>query len=111
MPPKKQTGTPGGRRKAGGASSFSAPNRTTTPPVSNRSVAEPMIVGLGASAGGLSAFKTFFESMPATSGMAFVLVQHLSPDHKSMLADILSKPTTMPVRPGSFQLDLAWRNR
>jgi two-component system, chemotaxis family, CheB/CheR fusion protein len=92
MPPTPR-GLP---NKAGGASPASAPNRTT-PPVSNRSVAQPLIVGLGASAGGLNAFKTFFENMPATSGMAFVLVQHLSPDHKSMLAEILGKGTALPV--------------
>jgi two-component system, chemotaxis family, CheB/CheR fusion protein len=56
-----------------------------------------MIVGMGASAGGLGAFTTFFGNMPADSGMAFVLVQHLSPDHKSMLADILGKATAMAV--------------
>jgi two-component system CheB/CheR fusion protein len=66
-----------------------------------------MIVGLGASAGGLSAFKTFFENIPATSGMAFVLVQHLAPDHKSMLADILGKATTMPVSEAEDGLPIA----
>ena len=56
-----------------------------------------LIVGIGASAGGLEAFRTFFEHMPADSGMAFVLVQHLAPDHKSMLAEILAKTTAMAV--------------
>jgi two-component system CheB/CheR fusion protein len=56
-----------------------------------------LIVGIGASAGGLKAFRAFFFGMPADSGMAFVLVQHLSPDHKSMLAEILGKVTTIPV--------------
>ncbi|WP_127076032.1 CheR family methyltransferase [Rhodomicrobium lacus] len=56
-----------------------------------------LIVGVGASVGGLEAFKTFFENMPSDSGMVFVLVQHLAPDHKSMLADILGKTTAMPV--------------
>ena len=54
-------------------------------------------VGIGASAGGLEAFKSFFSAMPATTGMAFVLVQHLSPDHKSMLAELLGRTTDMPV--------------
>ncbi len=57
----------------------------------------PLIVGIGASAGGLEAFKAFFEHMPSDSGMAFVLVQHLSPDHKSMLAELLGKTTAMTV--------------
>jgi two-component system CheB/CheR fusion protein len=56
-----------------------------------------LIVGIGASAGGLEAFRTFFENMPPDSGMAFVLVQHLAPDRKSMLAEILGKTTAMTV--------------
>lgn len=59
--------------------------------------AVPLIVGIGASAGGLEAFKTFFANTPPQTGMAFVLVQHLSPDHKSLLADLLGKTTTMSV--------------
>jgi two-component system CheB/CheR fusion protein len=57
------------------------------------------IVGIGASAGGLAAFEAFFSGMPADiePGMAFVLVQHLAPDHKSILADLLSRCTRMPV--------------
>jgi two-component system CheB/CheR fusion protein len=61
------------------------------------SVLLPLIVGIGASAGGLEAFRTFFTHMPADTGMAFVLVQHLAPDHKSMLVDLLSASTKMPV--------------
>ena len=56
-----------------------------------------LIVGIGASAGGLEAFKSFFSAMPADTGMAFVLVQHLSPDHKSMLAELLGRVTAMDV--------------
>jgi two-component system, chemotaxis family, CheB/CheR fusion protein len=56
-----------------------------------------LIVGIGASAGGLEAFRTFFENMPTDSGLAFVLVQHLAPDRKSMLAEILGKSTSMAV--------------
>ena len=54
-------------------------------------------MGIGASAGGLEAYRSFFSCMPADSGMAFVLVQHLAPDHKSMLAELLGKATTMKV--------------
>lgn len=57
----------------------------------------PLIVGIGASAGGLEAFKSFFASTPPNTGMAFVLVQHLSPNHKSMLAELLGKATVMDV--------------
>jgi two-component system, chemotaxis family, CheB/CheR fusion protein len=56
-----------------------------------------LIVGIGASAGGLQAFKTFFANMPVDSGMAFVLVQHLDPQHRSMLVELLGSATTMPV--------------
>ena len=56
-----------------------------------------LTVGIGASAGGLEAFKSFFSQIPADTGMAFVLVQHLSPDHKSMLAELLGKTTAMDV--------------
>lgn len=56
-----------------------------------------LIVGIGASAGGLEAFNTFFANLPADSGMAFVLVQHLSPDHESMLTEILARAAPIPV--------------
>ncbi|MBF0529923.1 MAG: PAS domain-containing protein [Deltaproteobacteria bacterium] len=57
------------------------------------------IVGIGASAGGLAAFEAFFSAMPADteSGMAFVLVQHLAPDHKSILSDLIKRYTQMRV--------------
>ena len=57
------------------------------------------IVGIGASAGGLAAFEAFFTGMPADTdpGMAFVLVQHLAPDHKSILTDLIRRYTRMQV--------------
>ncbi|HIJ87929.1 MAG TPA: PAS domain S-box protein [Desulfuromonadales bacterium] len=57
------------------------------------------IVGIGASAGGLAAFEAFFSGMPADKdpGMAFVLVQHLAPDHKSILTDLIRRYTRMQV--------------
>jgi two-component system CheB/CheR fusion protein len=57
------------------------------------------IVGIGASAGGLAAFEAFFSAMPAQTepGMAFVLVQHLAPDHKSILSDLVRRYTSMKV--------------
>jgi two-component system CheB/CheR fusion protein len=57
------------------------------------------IVGIGASAGGLAAFTTFFTHMPPDSGMAFVLVQHLDPQHPSLLPELLAPHTPMPVLP------------
>jgi two-component system CheB/CheR fusion protein len=56
-----------------------------------------LTVGIGASAGGLEAFKSFLAHTPGDTGMAFVLVQHLAPDHQSMLADLLRAATAMPV--------------
>jgi two-component system, chemotaxis family, CheB/CheR fusion protein len=55
------------------------------------------VVGIGASAGGLEAAIEFFQNMRADSGMAFVLVQHLPPDRETLITEILSKKTTMPV--------------
>jgi two-component system CheB/CheR fusion protein len=55
------------------------------------------VVGIGASAGGLDAFKRFFDAMPPDSGMAFVLIQHLDPTHASITADLLARHTQMPV--------------
>ena len=57
------------------------------------------IVGIGASAGGLAAFEAFFAHMPTDteSGLAFVLVQHLAPDHKSILTDLVRRYTRMQV--------------
>jgi two-component system CheB/CheR fusion protein len=57
------------------------------------------IVGIGASAGGLAAFEAFFSGMPSDTdpGMAFVLVQHLAPDHKSILSELVKRYTRMQV--------------
>src|SRR3712207_1603280 len=56
-----------------------------------------MVVGLGASAGGIHAFREFFANVPERSGMAYVVILHLSPDHDSRLAEVLQGTTTMPV--------------
>ena len=55
------------------------------------------VVALGASAGGLDAFRKFFDALPASTGMAFVLIQHLDPKHESLMADLLASHTTMKV--------------
>jgi two-component system CheB/CheR fusion protein len=55
------------------------------------------VVGIGASAGGLEALLRFFEQMPARTGMAFVVILHLSPKHESNAAEILQRVTEMPV--------------
>lgn len=55
------------------------------------------VVGIGASAGGLEALEAFFEHVPIDSSMAFVVVQHLSPDFRSLMDEILSRRTKLPV--------------
>ena len=55
------------------------------------------VVGLGASAGGLQAYSAFLDAALADCGAAFVLVHHVDPDHKSLMADLLAKHTAMPV--------------
>ncbi|GAX36921.1 signal transduction histidine hinase [Nodularia sp. NIES-3585] len=55
------------------------------------------VVGMGASAGGLEAFRELISHLPTDTGMAFVLIQHLSPHQKSLLTEIISRTTQMPV--------------
>ena len=55
------------------------------------------VVGIGASAGGLAAFKKLINAIPENSGMAYVFVQHLDPEHESLLPEILKKETEIPV--------------
>ena len=77
----------------------SAEIRTAPPDGVGGKAAGFPIVGIGASAGGLAAFESFFSGMPvdADPGMAFVLVQHLAPDHKSILTDLIKRYTRMQV--------------
>lgn len=58
---------------------------------------EPYVVAIGASAGGLDALERLFDGLTADSGSTFVVIQHLSPDHKSMMANLLSRHSDMPV--------------
>jgi two-component system CheB/CheR fusion protein len=57
----------------------------------------PIVVGVGASAGGLEAFTELLSQLPGDTGMAFVLIQHLDPNHESHLTELLSKASKMPV--------------
>ncbi len=57
-----------------------------------------LVVGIGASAGGLDALERFFDNLGADTRMAFVVVQHLSPDFRSMMDELLSRHTSLPVR-------------
>ena len=69
------------------------------------------VVGVGASAGGLDAFTALLKALPADTGMAFVLIQHMDPHHQSVLTSLLQKatrcrygrsPTGWPWNPTTF---------
>ena len=55
------------------------------------------VIGIGASAGGMEAIHALFEAMPENTGFSFVVIQHLSPDYKSLMAELLSRRTPMKV--------------
>lgn len=55
------------------------------------------VVGIGASAGGLEALRSFFSAMPLDTGMAFVVIQHLAPDYKSLMVELLARLTKLPI--------------
>jgi two-component system, chemotaxis family, CheB/CheR fusion protein len=99
----KRTDKPKPSRASGGARTKRAPKAAAesgeSPQAATAPGAEFPVVGIGASAGGLAAFEAFFSGMPADSepGMAFVLVQHLAPDHKSILTDLVQRYTRMQV--------------
>ncbi len=65
--------------------------------MASRAKTETVIVGIGASAGGLAALQTFFNHLPEKTGMAYVVITHLSPKHESHLADLLQQKTSISV--------------
>ncbi|WP_322896730.1 chemotaxis protein CheB [Erythrobacter sp. T5W1-R] len=98
-----QDSTPeAGKRKPAGAGSV--PRKagvrpaTLSPHADTRSGLQCPIVAIGASAGGLEAMTQLLDVMPADTGMAFLLVQHLDPYHASQLAELLASHTRMPIR-------------
>ncbi len=74
------------------------PKRTSRKRTPAQSSAPPAVVGIGASAGGLAALRTFFAHVPPDSGLAWVVVVHLSAEHESHLADLLQPHVAMPVQ-------------
>ncbi len=94
----KKSAATGSKRRAGSP----GPGRETA---SRQEAAEPgqieagpsLVVGIGASAGGYEALTQFFPELPPDTGMAFVVVQHLDPQHESLLPELLGKLTKMPV--------------
>ncbi len=89
QPPRQTSKKPPARKTAKSAKSA---------PVACRSMAQVQVVGIGASAGGLEALEVFFSAAPADSGMAFVVVTHLDPDHTSLLPELIGRKTVMPVQ-------------
>jgi PAS domain S-box-containing protein len=94
---RSPVGQSGGRASGDKAldSKPSAGEKSLVPQPGERSVFP--IVGMGASAGGLEAFKRFLGAMPGDRGLAFVLVQHLDPHHESLMVDLLDRCTPMKV--------------
>jgi two-component system CheB/CheR fusion protein len=68
------------------------------------------IIGIGASAGGMEAIHELFDNMPATTNFTFVIVQHLSSDYKSLMPELLSRHTNMPVYVGENEMKLEPNN-
>jgi two-component system, chemotaxis family, CheB/CheR fusion protein len=64
------------------------------------------IVGIGASAGGLEAFTELLRQLPLDTGMGFVLVQHLDPQHESALTQLLTRATSLPLREATNNLQV-----
>jgi two-component system, chemotaxis family, CheB/CheR fusion protein len=88
--------TTGKRRQGGVASSPRAPASAAA--IAQPAAEElPIVVGVGASAGGLEAFTGLLSHLPDDTGMTFVLIQHLDPGHDSFLTELLSKASRMPV--------------
>ena len=100
--------------KTGSSKKASAPVKIKKTAALPKDPANFPIVGIGASAGGLEALEIFLENMPAAPGIAFVIIQHLSPTYKSIMASLLRKYTQMAVleivdgvkiKPGSVYLN------
>jgi two-component system CheB/CheR fusion protein len=104
---KSQGNKPRGRRGLTSAEGPPQPQREKSSVAgkrSKKSAARFPIVGVGASAGGLEAFTRLLQHLPTDTGMGFVLVQHLDPDHESALTQLLTRATKMPVREVSNNL-------
>jgi len=86
---KRPTKTPASRAKGRLSVAAKSSGATSTP--------QFPVVGIGASAGGLEACTALLKALPVNPGMAFVVVQHLDPDHESILHKLLSRTTEMPV--------------
>ncbi len=95
MTMKKTKG--GGTPKAPGTGKRAAPKRK----------ASPVVVGIGASAGGLEALEQFLAKVPPDSGMAFVIIQHMDPTRKGLLVELLQRSTGMKVVQATDRMKVA----
>src|SRR5258706_9090388 len=98
------------RKKINSRKSSSKKTKDTRPPSKSQRASEAVpeepnasfpIVGIGASAGGLEAFRQLLEDLPTDTGMAFVLGSHLDPTHKTIPAELLGRRTKVPGAHGS----------
>src|SRR5690349_7818868 len=64
------------------------------------------VVGIGASAGGLESLEQFFANLPPSPGMAFVVVQHLSPDFRSVMDELLSRHSNLPIQQAEHNIEV-----
>jgi two-component system CheB/CheR fusion protein len=64
------------------------------------------VVGIGASAGGLESLERLFARLPTNTGMAFVVLQHLSPDFKSLMDELLARRTSLPIRHAEHEVQV-----
>ncbi len=96
-----QTRASSGTARASPPSSKASPRSTSprsskaSPPSSKKE--EIYVVGIGASAGGLEALRPFVANLPTSANLCFVVAQHLSPQHRSMMVELLSRETKIPV--------------
>ena len=99
-PPKKKAVAPKRRNPGARRPTAKAPAPSGGARVAEQAAAAPpgpCVAAIGASAGGFEAIRSFFDTMPADSGIAFVVIQHLHPTQKSLAAELFGKRTDMPV--------------
>ena len=100
--------TPAGKAQSSTDRGINPPDKVSQPAIatnitqglinpSQRQKKPTYVAAIGASAGGLQPLEDFFHAIPPNTGIAFVVVQHLSPDFKSLMHELLSKKTTMPI--------------
>jgi two-component system CheB/CheR fusion protein len=98
-----------GNRKSGTEKSTGKKQAKPNSPA--KKAAKPFpVAGIGASAGGVEAVSLLIKSLPADLGMAYVIIQHLSPNHESILPEIFQKKTKMPVHKVEDQMELEANN-